>query len=121
MASRVSLHAIARTCEWRAMKSSRFFASPRLRTVQMASRPLMSTGLGGPMSKTSRLSGVIQAPRSNQHDDRSFQQRLDRGQQFRAECAVDDAVIASQRCRQHAREDNAAVRTFYRLAPRGAD
>src|SRR5262249_56189125 len=58
---------------------------------------------------------------SYQHRDRLFDEAFERRQQLGPEHAVDHAVVAGERHREHAREGNAAVFLLDRLPPRGAD
>src|SRR5271170_6222689 len=89
----VALQAIACTSACAAKNASLSLAAAALCTVQTASRPFTTSGLSGPISTTSRLAAVISVS-SHQHAHRQFEQSFDGRQKFRAERAVEHAMIA---------------------------
>src|SRR5215472_16653412 len=117
----VALQAMARMSAWSAKNASGSFAACVLWTMQALSSPFITTGLSGPSSRTSFLSAGIRYPCSHQHAHRRFDQFLERGQQLGAERAVDHAVVAGHCDAEQARERDAAIGLFHRLAPRRTD
>src|ERR1051326_1227807 len=117
----VALQAMARTPACSARNASRSVAAAVLCTTQAFSRPLTTTGLSGPSNRTSFFSLGILNLCSHQHAHRRFDQFLERGQQLGAERTVDHAVVAGHRDAEQARERDAAIGLFYRLAPRRTD
>src|SRR6202050_2802805 len=117
----VALQAMARISAWADMKASRSGAAATLWSVQPASRPLTTTGLSGPSSRTSFLLASILRPRSYQHAHWRFHKTLEGGKELRAKRAIDHAVVAGQRHAQQAGEGDAAVFLLDGLAARGPD
>src|SRR6516225_8252705 len=108
-----------------AKNRSRSLASENLTRLKAPESPFTMTGLGGPIRRTLAFSAIFQPlwyfDVSHQHRHGSLDKSLERRQQFGPERAVDHAVIAGERHRQHARERDAAVFLFDRLPPRRAD
>src|SRR5262245_60424805 len=104
---------------------SRSLASENLTRLKAPESPFTMTGLGGPIRRTSAFSAIFHPlwyfGVSHQHRHGSLDKSLERRQQFGPERAVDHAVIAGERHREHAREGDAAVFLFDRLPPRRAD
>src|SRR3984885_7318450 len=115
----VALQAIAPTSACVAKNASLSFAAAALCTVQTASSPLTTSGLSGPSRIISGLAVLTSS--LYQHAHRQFDQDLDGRQQFRAQRAIEHAMVAGQRQAQHADKGNATVGLLDRLPPRRAD
>src|SRR5215475_10115840 len=104
---------------------SRSLASGNLTRLKAPESPFTMTGLGGPIRRTSAFSAIFHPlwyfGVSHQHRHGLLDESLERRQQLGPERAVDHAVIAGERHREHAREGDAAVLLLDRLPPRGAD
>src|SRR5262245_14831280 len=126
--SSVAATAMPRTRGARSAKNlSRSLASENLTRLKAPESPFTMTGLGGPIRRTSAFSAIFYPLRifdakfSHQHRHGLLDKSLERRQQLGPEDAVDHAVIAGERHREHARERDAAVFLLDRLPPRGAD
>src|SRR5215470_17614337 len=102
---------------------SRSLASENFTRLKAPKSPFTMTGLGGPIRRTSAFSAIFYPLRefSHQHRHGLFDEAFERRQQLGPEHAVDHAVIAGERHREHARERDATVLRLDRLPPRGAD
>src|SRR5215472_19126516 len=103
----------------------RSLASGNLTRLKAPESPFTMTGLGGPIRRTSAFSAIFHPlwyfGVSHQHRHGLLDESLERRQQLGPERAVDHAVIAGERHREHACARNAAVFLLDRLPPRGAD
>src|SRR5580658_5656838 len=102
------------------MKASGSFAAATLWSVQAASRPFTTTGLGGPTNKTSFFSAGICKSHSDQHGHRRFHKSFERGEEFCAARAVDHPMVAGKRHAHHAGKGNAPILFFDGLPARRA-
>src|SRR6476469_8293345 len=100
------------------MNASRSAASNSTCKFTCGESPFTMTGLRLPTSRTSGFSVIMRS--LDEESDGAFDEALECGEQFGAERAIDDAVIAGERHRHLAHEFDAALRRFDRRTTRSA-
>src|SRR5690242_8427482 len=93
------------------MNASRSAASNSTCKFTWGESPFTMTGLRLPTSRTSGFSVIMRS--LDEESDGAFDKALEGGEQFGAERAVEDAVIARERCGHHAHEFD-AIRRLHR-------